>query len=179
MRMREDISGAHRVVILRTYLSLACLEGLLALAQLLILPGSEAGGGLFGLSPGRLILLAPALLLTLAFTWAAWRSWRKPGWADSLVDGSRQAWVYWGALGLSSASILVCFNFLLLNWKNDDPYVGCHLARMAPFALWGLLLSAQTAIALRWLRFGPSLRVVSSYRKVFIPASISLGGVLV
>ena len=52
------MSGDHRVVIVRIYLSLACLEGLLALALLLSLPGSGAADRLLGLSPGRLILLA-------------------------------------------------------------------------------------------------------------------------
>ena len=38
MRKYEYMSGDHRIVVLRIYLSLACLEGVLALGQLLILP---------------------------------------------------------------------------------------------------------------------------------------------
>ena len=182
MRTYKYMLGDHRIVILRTYLSLACLEGLLALGQLLILPGSGVAGGLFGFSPGRLLLLAPALLLTLAFTWAAWRSWRKPDWAISLAEHlsnvSRQTWVYWGTTGLSGAIFLVCLNFLLLNWKNDDPYVGSYLARMAPFALWALFMSLQTAIAMRYLRFGAKLTVFTAFRKAFFAALITFGVML-
>ncbi|HEY5669842.1 MAG TPA: hypothetical protein VIS10_07565, partial [Anaerolineales bacterium] len=157
MRKYEYMLGDHRIVVLRIYLSLACLEGLLALGLLLILPGSGVAGGLFGFSPSRLLLLTPALLLTLTFSWAAWRSWRKPDWAiilaEHLSNVSRQAWVYWGTIGLSGASFLVYLNLLFLNWKNDDPYVGSYLARIAPFALWALFINVQTAIALRYLRF--------------------------
>jgi len=156
--------------LLRAFFGLASLEGLLTLAQLLNLPG--------GLSAGRLLLIAPAALLTLACLWALLRSWRRPDevqrQATRLADGLRGHWAYWGLLGLCGLVCLAGIYTLLLSWKDDDPYVISYLIRLAPFVLWATLLSAQGAVVLRWLRYGDDERIYAGWQVAVSAGLIAL-----
>ena len=171
------ISPTKQLVgILRVFFSLATLEGLLTIAQLVGLPGG-AERGLARLLSGRLLLLLLAALPTFALLWALFKSWRSPAelerLAARLASLFHRDWVYWGALVLGSLAFVACFYFLLLRWKDNDPYVRSYLLRLAPFALWMAFLSLQGLILVRWLRYGADLRTFEHWRAALGAASIT------
>ena len=65
----------------RGYFSLALAEGLGALLWLLLIPSDQAG-----LSAGRLVLMAPLLLLIAALAWLALSLWRRPTRVEHLAQ---------------------------------------------------------------------------------------------
>ena len=168
----------HRSNILRWYFVLGAVEGALAIIALLSLPGSAMSRGLLSLSPGRLALAAPALLLVSAFAWAAVKTWWRPAWAERqsqrLAEFSRRDGVYWMALTLFGLAFILCINLLLLNWKNTDQYVQAYLMRLATYAWWGVLLSIQSALALRELRNDVGLKALSFKWRALIPFTLLL-----
>jgi hypothetical protein len=166
----------RRVRFLGLYLGLAGLEGILAMIWLLTLPGSW-------LSLSRLALVVPGLLLSLALGGAALSSWRRPGWGQRWVtrlgEQARRDGIYGMALGLCALIFVICLNLLLVHWMNTDQYVQAYLARLAPYALWALLVSLQTAIAVGGLRSGTQPIALGGQRKTIAASMIALALLLI
>lgn len=143
--MQDD----RRLRILSLSAGLAALEGALALLWLLSASGS------LSLSSGRLALAAPALLGTLGFMWATVVTVRRPASAERFLgEVTRQTRSYGTMLAVAGLVVLGSIGFLLTTWKDSDPYVSAYLVRLAPYALWALLLGLQIAFTWRWLRYG-------------------------
>src|SRR4030067_1067118 len=175
-RIVIEPQAQHGIAPLRGYIFLALLEGLAAFVQLVRLPGKFASQGFLGLSPLRLAIATPILLLLVGLLWALIASVRRPARFKKLVNRlselAGQPRVYWGTLVLSGAAFLLCLNLILLNWINTDLYLKAYLDRLTPYMLWGMLLSVQTAGLLRWLRYGADVRDFEGERKNLTTAVI-------
>ena len=170
--------ASRTIRLLGGYIVLALLEGLATFIQLVRLPGKSAGQGFLGLSPLRLAIATPILVLLVVFSWILIALWRRPSLYEKLVDRlnelARQGQIYWGTLVLCGTVFAICFNLILLNWINTDLYLKAYLDRSAPYALWGMLLCVQTAVTLRLLRHGADLQVFKVERKAMTAAVLAL-----
>jgi hypothetical protein len=174
--------AGHTIRLLRWYFVLALLEGLAVFVQLLRLPGKSAGQGLLGLSPLRLVIAAPILVLLVVFLWVLIALWRHPERFEKLVgrlnELAGQGRFYWVTLVVCGTAFVVCFNLILLNWINTDLYLKAYLDRLAPYALWGMLVCVQTAVFLRLLRHGTDVQVFKLEKRAVTAAIIVFAALL-
>jgi hypothetical protein len=158
--------------LVRWYFSLALVEGLVALLWLLLIPGEGMRRGLLNLSMSRLALMAPLTIAILALAWVVYHLWRNPAlserWTQRISQYVAKAPVYWAGIALAALAGTVALGMLAFGVRITDPFIAAYLLRLAPYVCWVLLLSIQSLIALRTLRYGWSLAIFQPYRKALL-----------
>jgi len=160
--------------LVRWYFSLAIIEGMGALFWLTLIPSE---GSLMGLSTGRLLFSVPLVVTILLLSWVVLNVWLRPAysanWAGRLANYAAKDSLYWGIIALATAASVIGIN--LLGTRTSAPFAQAYLVRLAPYSVFIVLVSAQTLIAFRWLRYGRSLRVFKPYQAAFKTSLLVLG----
>ena len=125
-----------------------------------------------------LLFIVPALLLSVCLVWIVFKILRDPHWTESFAQRLHatfsQDWVYWLAAGLAVSAGLFTVYFLVIGSRSVEPRTALYFSGFSPYAVWLLLLSIQTPIALRLLRFGSDLTVFKPYRNAYKPVLVVL-----
>ena len=168
--------------LIRWYTSLALVEGLAALSWLLLIPGEGGRGGVLHLSTSRLVLIAPLAVAVLGLAWVTVSLWRNPAfsekWTRCVSQSAAKAGVYWTAITLATLAGLVGLGLLAFTRRITDPFIAAYILRLTPYVSWVVLLSFQTLLAMRALRYGWSLAVFQPYRKALLACLLVLGFLL-
>ena len=145
---------------------------------LLLIPAESSSGVNGLLSARRVVFIFPLLLLGMLFTWLAWffrrSNPRAEAWSDRIASLVAKDWVYWLIIALAGIACLVGSYLLIVGLRTVDQYIRGYTLRLAPYALWVLVVSCQTLIAARFLRFGAGLKVFGAYRSAFRAALLAL-----
>lgn len=167
----------QHVKLIRWYFSLALIEGIGALLWLLLIPTESGRGSMLGLSFGRIILITPLILMSLVLFWVVYNIWLRPvnseTWVQRLEAYAAKDLFYWTTIALAIVGGIIGIN--LLGTRTSAPFIQAYLVRLVPYAIFILLISAQTLIAIRWLRFGWGLKVFQPQMANFIASLLVLG----
>ena len=165
--------------LIRWYFSLALVEGLAALTWLLLIPGEGGRGGVLHLSTSRLVLVAPLTVAVLGLAWLSFSLWRNPAfsekWTQRISQSAAKARLYWTVITLATLAGIVALGLLGFGRSITDPFMAAYILRLTPYVSWVVLLSFQTLLAMRALRYGWSLAVFQPYRKALLSGLLVLG----
>ena len=144
--------------LIRAYLLISILEGMVALRSLFLIPSMERNAWMMGFSFSRMLLGAAMLALLGLLLWLLVRSFCSQKWQENavrLVQESAShgrlvilvAAILWLGMALAVASYLLSGMTLLYDWLNMSN-LQAALARLLPLLTWMLLLALQAALAL-------------------------------
>jgi len=163
--------------ILRLYIWLAALEGVLSFVLLLHIPGDSKNAFILGLSPARVLIGGFILVSICGAGWLAWKVQRSDIFAESLVNRiqgvlqKNRVWIW--TIGISIAGALLGLSlFQALYDPAADPFRP-YLIRLTPLILWGTLLSAQTLVLAPLLCFGTE--AVKTQYRILLAGVAALG----
>jgi len=138
----------------------ASVEGWLALGWLGLIPSSTKSGLLPGISIDRLLMMAFVAFLAGIFALLGWYSWRRLGWREKWLDPDCRPGLFrWLTIVAFLAALLLEITWLFLR-TYDAPLLGPFFLRAQPIVIYLLLICAEGAIWLLWLRFGPDIRLL-------------------
>ncbi len=172
------MAGRKNWEVIRWYFTLALIETFSALLWLLLIPAELPSGANSVLTARRIVFVFPLLMFGMLFSWLAWffrlSNPRAEAWSHRISSQAAKDWVYWLAIILAGIASLVGAYILIVGLRTVDPFIKSYALRLAPYALWVLIVSFQTLIAVRLLRFGASLKVFGAYRSAFRAALVTL-----
>jgi hypothetical protein len=163
---------APRQTLTRWYFTLSFLEGLVILVWLFLAQARLTPRILAGLSIGRLALMAPCLILVGAFFWITISLWkhqeRSERWAQLIRSLTARDLFYWGIIALCGVVLLTGAYYQAIAARITDDFLLAYLVRLSPYIGWAMILSIQTPIFLRFLRYGTSFEVITPYRSALL-----------
>jgi hypothetical protein len=166
-------------IILVAYMLLAIAQSILALVLLASIPAESENAVLLGFSAERLTLMGIMLLLGLIFLGLLARGFIDRNWRLRITSGLKK-WLNtrnnWGLVLLASlAGILGGVYFILLGLDITEPFTRSYFVRLQPFAIWTAGISAQTLIALPFLRYGTDLHWLKLKNKRIFSVALVFG----
>jgi len=127
----------------------------------------------------RLALVAFSTLFIILLSWLVIKLWKRPdqtkGFSWRICDIFTKPGIYIFTIFLSFIVLVGSFYILCISRLTTDQFLKTYLDYFAPIAAWLLVLSIQTPIAVRLMRFGYDFQVLSSERKALIFGSIFFG----
>ena len=165
--------------LIRVYAISALLVTLGCILWLMLLPAGSSAGILARISAGRLALSAPLVILFVLLGWVSLDLWRNPDrlerWRRSLdVFFSRDS-AYGITILLAGLTAIIGMNMFAIGVRASDPFIKSYATRLLPYALWMVLISIQTLVAVRLFRYGKSLKVFQPYQGAFRASLLALG----
>lgn len=192
-----SLSSVSRTSLIRWYFTLALVEGVIVLIVLLSVPGRSLGMWFVGLSTGRIVLLIFCLLLNTILLWVVLNLWRDASWrnkfANRVIFELDRERVYWSVILLAVLGFVVNLYFLFIGSRIAEVFPGIYkdmkftfsvwsilffrnyFIHLAPIAVWAIILSVQTMLTVRVIRYGTNLRVFKPYRKNLIALFLVFG----
>jgi len=129
-----------KIFLLRIFLGIAALEGLLALVSLLSITSDSKGAWLFGYSPLRIAMAIGILIGVIFLVVCVIRTWKDKGWGLKIIENVHKAlernWVYILTIFISGLILIVGVYAFLLLLKLTDASWHAPLLRLMPIILW-------------------------------------------
>ena len=154
--MSEGRSALKNNMILRIFLLLTSIEGIIVILGILQSPSELASARLFGLSASRLVLLGLVLIVVLVSLGMLIASWIKRSQFGKFQVRLKEKtvnhpmfrlFIFFGMMG-----VLMGVQTLQYAMIVDEPVVEAFLIRLQPFIIWSLLISLQLIILLLFWR---------------------------
>lgn len=171
------------LVLIRIWLLLTSLEGLVAAVMLIRTPGDPDSAFLLGLSKSRWAMLTGILGVVVVSIFLVVRFWRSTPWSDRIAARLNNWLNYWGiyyTLALFSMMGVVLLSQLLqFSTVVSDLYVAGYMQRLRPFFFLGLVVSFQTFGLLPLMRYGiPSWQQIIE-KKLLVASLVAFAFLLV
>lgn len=167
-----------RQILIRWYFTLSFFEGLAILIWLFLAKTGSSSWALTGFSIGHLAILTPCLIIVGMLFWCTIILWRHPiraeRWSEIISGLVCRERFYWGTIALCGMLLIAGIYAQAIAAGTIDGYMLTYHVRLSPYAWWGIIISIQTPVAMRLLRFGRSLKVFLPYRPTFIASLIAL-----
>lgn len=139
-------------LILRAFFLFCSLEGIFVLVAILRQPSEPTDAVLLGLTPERLLLFIISLGVALVFFGMGIASWVVPSvsdkiqvYLDSQIDSPRRLKLGVALIFVALVAGIEVYQFALV---VDDYVYLAYLDRTRPILLWGILILAQSLVAL-------------------------------